>query len=1178
MKKGIQISIAIALALTVLSSARAGKYGPEAFDYPNGTTRLGAPVGRLVSTKGVAGIDDGALRLTVDGVRGDAAAFRLPHLDPERRLGSFTVRFDLKMFSRNRRPADGVALTFGRIPPGPGAPNRGFADAPGLNIVFDTFNNGEDPTSIEVHVNGRMVANSPTNFPTRLPRFQPVEIHWDAKGLDLKYAGRQHYQNQKTKGFSPESDYRFAFSAATGGSSQAAAIDNLGIDTELVTGVATGGPVLSELLPKNHTGIEDENLRRPDWIEVYNGSPDRVSLEGWALSLEGEGAGAWVFPAVEIKPFDYLLVFASGQDNSLPGSALHANFQLPDAGGGVRLAERSGRVVSRLSYPEVPEDVSFGWSKDPAAPGFLAKSTPAGINKGTPVDKGFLPPIEFSHESGLVTEMLSLEIRCPGLPRDAMIRYTLDGSPPTEDSPVYAGPLAIAKTTTVHAEVFAPGHLRRPPARRCFLFADPKLHAVDSNLPLIVLDTSGVRVDDDFSPNVKRKYRPTFGAAIELASDPRRARLLGAPQFAGFGAIRVRGHTSATLFPKKQYAWEIQDDRGDDRDASILGLPPESDWVLAAPYSDKTLMRNVLAFHCARKLFGQGGGSRTRFVELYLNQDGDDLEPSDYQGIYVLTEKIKRDENRIDIAKLNRYMVAPEKISGGYIFKKDKGLDWDVTIYTAIEGHRIGFTEPDDPNQAQRAALRDYLNRFEEALHSDQFAHPERGYAAYIDVRSFIDLHWLVEVFREIDGYQLSSYFTKDRGGKIRATPVWDYNLSLGNADFRSGTRTDVWQSDLTGGKSYPWWRRLFEDPAFERRYWKRYYELRASLFSKETLFGLIEQNAALVSEAQQRNFQRWPILGRYVWPNSPSYRQRKTYRSEVDAIKSWLDERLHWIDRQYLPPPVLNHAGGKLSKPLTLEMRLPGGVEGQIYYTTNGIDPGRREHLPNEPFLSSSTGEAEVWIPAGDRPTDRLAPEAWTKLTPPPNAAKWKKGTGAVGYETAPANYADLITHRVDEMFSQSTTCYIRIPFEIKDLKTLARFDRLFLRLRCDDGFIAYLNGKLIAQENAPPLHQPWLPASSSRSDDLAVRWMDYDITASRDLLNTGPNILAIHGFNREPGSSDALWVAQLTGLHALDPVPRPGINKYTQPINIQSPTKITAAIFDGFHWGAATEVEFTH
>jgi hypothetical protein len=105
------------------------------------------------------------------------------------------------------------------------------------------------------------------------------------------------------------------------------------------------------------------------------------------------------------------------------------------------------------------------------------------------------------------------------------------------------------------------------------------------------------------------------------------------------------------------------------------------------------------------------------------------------------------------------------------------------------------------------------VNRCEAALYGPDFRDPEKGYAAFIDVDAFIDYHLLIEVTKNVDGFRFSTFYHKDRGGKIRMGPLWDWNLSFGNCNGKQGFMAEGWLWPQLDDKEYSWFRRLFEDP-----------------------------------------------------------------------------------------------------------------------------------------------------------------------------------------------------------------------------------------------------------------------------------------------------------------------------------------------------------------------------
>src|SRR5262249_30271990 len=279
----------------------------------------------------------------------------------------------------------------------------------------------------------------------------------------------------------------------------------------------------------------------------------------------------------------------------------------------------------------------------------------------------------------------------------------------------------------------------------------------------------------------------------------------------------LRG-SSSLGFAKKQYALETWDERRDDLDVSFLGLPAESDWILFGPYNDKTLLRNFLAYRFSNAIGRYA--VRTRLGEMYLRTSTGEVTASDYVGVYVLMEKIKRGPDRVNVTELLPTDSVAPAVTGGYILKKDR-LDPGDSGFTTSSGQLLAYVDPKESEitAPQAAYIQGYLNEFESVLYGPDFADPVDGHAKYIDVDSFIDHHILVEMTKNIDGFRLSTFMFKDREGKLNMGPVWDYDLTQGNADYLDGWIPTGWYHDLLAGYDYPWWGRLFEDPELQIRY-----------------------------------------------------------------------------------------------------------------------------------------------------------------------------------------------------------------------------------------------------------------------------------------------------------------------------------------------------------------------
>ncbi len=558
----------------------------------------------------------------------------------------------------------------------------------------------------------------------------------------------------------------------------------------------------------------------------------------------------------------------------------------------------------------------------PDAVEFFSTPTPGGVN--VPGFPGVADRPVLSRASGVFgsTFALGMSIPTPG----QQVRYTTDGSEPTTSSPLYTGPISINRTMMVRARGFAAGFAPSAVVTASFVRIASNLLTRSSNLPLMVIDTFGAGIGQD-------PWVPSLTAVVDVDDATRRSRLDGPYDFVGSTAIKTRG-SSSLGFPKKNYALEVRDGRGQDRDVSILDMPSESDWILHGPYSDKSLMRNHLSY-----LWSNWIGRyavRTEFVELYLNTGGGDVSTSDYLGVYVFMEKIKRDPDRVDIERLTASARSEPQISGGYILKKDRPDPGDTGFRTS-RGTELRYVYPkeDEITPAQAAWIRGYLDDFEAALWGSRFKDPDVGYARYIDVGSFIDHHILVELTKNIDGYRLSTFMFKDRDGKLNMGPIWDYNLSLRNANYLEGWLSRGWYYPLLSSSDYPWYPRLFQDEDFAQAYQDRWAQLRARELLTPVLMASIDDATALLRESAARNFSRWNILGTYVWPNPNPL--ATTFEQEVNLMKSWLDDRLRWWDGLYRSPPRFSHPGGPIEPGFGLTMT---STSGSIYYTVDGSDP----------------------------------------------------------------------------------------------------------------------------------------------------------------------------------------------------------------------------------------------
>ena len=426
------------------------------------------------------------------------------------------------------------------------------------------------------------------------------------------------------------------------------------------------------------------------------------------------------------------------------------------------------------------------------------------------------------------------------------------------------------------------------------------------NLPIILIDTYGVEIPDE----------PRIPASMGIINNESGVNYIDDPfnDFDGSITIERRGNSSQWQ-GKTPYRFETVDDEGENSNVELLGMPAENDWVLYAPWQDKTMIRNVLTYQLSNEMGRYA--SRSRYVELYLNDE--------YRGIYVLMEKIKRDGNRVDISKLNPDEITGDDVTGGYILK----FDW---FYT---GDNIGgfesefddmiynyhYPKPSDIVPEQEAYIEEYINEFETIMMGTDYTNDSTGYPSMMNVESFVDFILLQELAKNVDAYRLSTYIYKDKesiDNRLTAGPVWDFNHGFGNCDYGETWEVDNWLLEYNpegGDQMAFWWELLWEDLAFQHKAAVRYTELRQTIFSEEHIYSIIDSIADYLGPAVDRNFARWPLLGNYIWPN---YYVFDTYEEEIDYLKSWTAQRLAWMDSDILlsldPSPIA--AGFRLNGP----------------------------------------------------------------------------------------------------------------------------------------------------------------------------------------------------------------------------------------------------------------------
>ena len=429
----------------------------------------------------------------------------------------------------------------------------------------------------------------------------------------------------------------------------------------------------------------------------------------------------------------------------------------------------------------------------------------------------------------------------------------------------------------------------------------------DSNLPIILINIDNNSSIPD-EPKVQGTMKIIYSGAGQrnaLADQNNIAKL----NYSGRMAIEIRGSSSSVLNKKQYSLTTLMSDNITSNNVSLLGMPKEHDWILSGLAFDGSLMRDYLSFTLSRML-GQYA-PRAQHCELFIN--------GEYRGVYMLLEKIKADNNRVDILKINPADNALPELSGGYITKADKIAGIDVSAWTmpTYSGNPItDFVHEYPKPSAVTAEQNNYIHSVFTKLESiSNNASITQGFPSVIDVASFIDFMIINELGSNADAYQFSTYFHKDRNAKLRAGPVWDLNLSYGYDLTHWGLNrsfSNVWQFDNGDNVGPKFWKDLYNNPTFRCYLSKRWNELTTSgaLLNASSLSALIDQTATTLAEASAREYVRWQS-------DYSSYLLVANLSTQVTGIKNFINARIPWMTTQIgsasacsnitLPPLVIS-------------------------------------------------------------------------------------------------------------------------------------------------------------------------------------------------------------------------------------------------------------------------------
>ena len=377
-----------------------------------------------------------------------------------------------------------------------------------------------------------------------------------------------------------------------------------------------------------------------------------------------------------------------------------------------------------------------------------------------------------------------------------------------------------------------------------------------TGLPIIYVNTNGVAIDS------KEDYVEGVASIIGGENYPDLVE----------AEMKIKGRGNSTwwqggVWGKKPYQIKFDDK------TEILNIPKDKKWVLLAELSDKSLIRNKIS----REM---GDISRfdyvpkAEYVELFINDQ--------HAGTYLIGQKVEESKNRVNVG------------DKGYLIEIDQTnrIDEDDVYFTTdgwskFPSNLFNIKEPSlELNSNEYNLIKNHIIDFEKALFGDNFTDANLGYRAFIDLDSFIDWYLINEICKNQDAATYSSiYFNYIPGEKIKMGPLWDFDLAYGNVDYSNATYPEGFHI-----KSNPWYKRMFEDPYFNSLVKDRFLYYETNLDMLLNKIDLIEK---YLEKSQQKNFEIWPILGQYVWPNPVYY---DTHHEEVEHLKDWIEQRMTWL------------------------------------------------------------------------------------------------------------------------------------------------------------------------------------------------------------------------------------------------------------------------------------------
>jgi hypothetical protein len=995
----------------------------------------------------------------------------------------------------------------------------------------------------------------------------------------------------------------------------------------LILGVAAEAAepviVINELMASNTQDATDPQGQYDDWIELYNPGNTAVDIGGMYLTDDLDNPTKWRIPFdAVVEPFGYVLIWADGD---VSDEGLHAAFSLDAMGEDLALFDVDGAtLLDSVSFGDQMTDISYGRYPDGTGPWSLrGYPTPGATN--VRVYEGFVDEPVFSQGRGFYDDEILVSITCDT--PDAIIYYTTNGDDPyvldrvgpSNAAVRYTEPLRISRTTCLRAAALKDGWKPSSIETHTYLFiADVVRQSPNRERPgpdWPSGSVSGQMIDYGMDPDVVNDPRyadlmddallaiPSISLVTNLDNlfgsqngiyvharsqgltweRPVSVELINPDGSEGFqidAGIRIRGGYSRSgsnpkhafrLFFRAEYGqsklrYPLFGDEGvDEFDAVDLRTSQNYSWSFEGGNSNShdTFVREVFSRDTQRDM--EQPYTRSRYYHLYIN--------GHYWGLFQTQERSEASyaESYFGGQKEDYDVIKSRAGNGGYDIEATDGtLDAWRRIWELAGG---GFDN-------------DLSYYFVQGCNPDGTVNPD--YERLLDIDNLID-------------YMLCTYYVGDPDGPVSAWArvannfygVYNRNNPDGFKFFRHDAEhslDNVYENRLFASsttavgsqfnRSNPLWThvKLMAHPEYRMRFADRIYKC----FFNDGLLTPQKCSDRFMARAEQIDLAIIAESAR--WGDAKRSRPRTRDDDWLPDIQGMVDDyfprRTDIVVGQFrsegwypnVNPPELNQHGGAVSKDFELVMT---GV-GDIYYTLDGTDP-RLPQAAGGP-ATALTFVTEMSAKRVLVPTETVD-DAWRGGADFDDSA-WQAGTGGVGYE-ASTGYEQFFEVDVqNSMYGRNTSCYIRIPFEVSEAD-YEDASSLALKVRYDDGFIAYLNGTEIQRvlfSGEPSWNSG---ASGNHSDIDAIAFETFDVSEHVNALRPGQNILAIQGLNAGAASSDFLISVEFVGATGLGAAGGGGVSAgailYSGPVTLDKSAEVNARVLNGATWSPLSQTVFS-